>query len=72
MSCPRTLSVRVKAVGFMAQCESCSRWCYAKLAWQDRERAMDLRCPLCGGRCEADLETLAGEVEVEKTVQIWA
>jgi len=56
----------------MAQCESCSRWCYAKLAWQDRERAMDLKCPLCGGRCEADLETLAGEVEVEKTVQIWA
>ena len=58
--------VRVIALGFIAECSVCTRWIYAKLPWKDLGRADDLKCPVCGGSCVADTDTVAMEYEVSE------
>lgn len=60
--------VRMVAVGFMARCGVCSRLIYWKLEWKDLHRADDLRCPVCGGGCEPDLDTLVNEIDLSTTL----
>ena len=59
------IALRVVALGFVAECTVCTRWIYWKLEWEERDRAdEDLRCPICGGTCVPDMETVAMEFEV--------
>lgn len=53
--------VRLVAVGFLAQCLVCTRWCHVRLPWRELDRADDLRS---GGECEADVDTAVTEIEV--------
>ena len=59
--------VRMVAMGFLAECLVCTRWCHVKLPWSELDRADDLRCPSCGGECEADVDTAVAEMEVGGT-----
>lgn len=65
------VTVRVVAVGYLAGCTVCGQLVHMKLVWEDRDKADEVRCPTCGGPCEAYLdETLAAELDVQGAPEI--